>query len=204
MSSADAKTPLPDPHPGGRELDDLTLAHARRGEEQACRALFRRYQGPVFALLWRMLGHRASLPLVEDLTQETFLRVFRGLAGFSTEGPARLSTWILTIAARLARNELRRQRSAPAISPDAEATARVESADRADEYAERRALGALIARELDRLDPQYRAIFLLREYHDLSYEEISRALDIEMGTVKSRLSRAREALRQALEGHRHG
>jgi RNA polymerase sigma-70 factor, ECF subfamily len=178
------------------EIDALTLARAARREEAACRALFRHYKGLVFSFLWRMLGYRASHPLAEDLTQETFLRVFRGLAGFSPEGPARLSTWILTIAARLALNELRRHE--PPAAPFEEALG-VASGARADEGAHRRAVGALLRRELERLEPQYRAVFLLREYHDLSYEEISRALEIELGTVKSRLARAREALRAALE-----
>src|SRR5262245_56140497 len=146
MEAASAKKPPPVPG-ASKEIDDLTLARAKRREEEACRALFRCYQGVVFAFLWRMMAPRATRAAVEDLTQETFLRAFEGLAAFSSAGPARLSTWILTIATRLALNELRRQRHAPAAPLDEEATARVASDARADEYAERRALGALLARE---------------------------------------------------------
>src|SRR5690349_19061478 len=76
------------------EIDELTLARARRGEDAACRAVFRHYHRAVYCLAWRMLGGRANPALVEDLTQETFLRVFKSLAGFTPDGSARLSTWI--------------------------------------------------------------------------------------------------------------
>src|SRR5215831_16089459 len=92
-------------HAAEPELDDLTLARAQRGDEPACRTLVERYQRPVFALLGRMCGHAR----VEDLAQETFLRVFRALPRFDRSGPARLSTWILTVATRLALDELRRR-----------------------------------------------------------------------------------------------
>jgi len=167
------------------ELDELTLRRAQRGEDRACRELVRAYQRRVFALLGRMLGQPA---LVEDLAQETFLRVFRALPAWSPSGPARLSTWILTIATRLALDELRKQRPVqampqPTVLPEAEA----------------RALGRAIAQAVSQLPPDFRAVFLLREYHELEYDEIARALEIDLGTVKSRLSRAKAALREALK-----
>ena len=88
-------------------LDELTLRRAQRGDERAWRALIERYQQPVHALIWRLLAGRAR-HRVEDLVQETFVRVLRALPGFDPAGPASLSTWMLTIAARLALNELRR------------------------------------------------------------------------------------------------
>src|SRR5262245_48554442 len=91
------------------ELDEVTLARARRGEAAACRMLVKRYGRMVFALGWRMLAGRGGNAAVEDLAQETFLRVFRALPGFKSDGPARLSSWILTIAARLCTDELRRR-----------------------------------------------------------------------------------------------
>jgi len=182
---------------GGRldgELDDLTLARAQRGERAACHALVARYQRRVFALLSRMVGRRGR-PLVEDLAQETFLRVFRALGGFSAAGPARLSTWILTIAMRLALDELGRRR--PEEAPLG--LELIDSAERADAAAEARAVGRAIERAVRALGPEFQAVFVLREYHGLEYDEISRALGVDVGTVKSRLSRARAALRQALE-----
>jgi RNA polymerase sigma-70 factor (ECF subfamily) len=188
----------PSPHtPSTRsELDEVTLHRARRGEAGAFRSLVLCYQGAVASFLWRMGGARATRAWAEDLAQETFLRVYRGLPGFRSDGPARLSTWILTIATHVALKDLRRLRLpfVPLGRRDAA------SEERADAGAERRALGRLLARALGRLSPEHRAVFLLREAHELTLEEVARALAIEVGTVKSRLSRAKAALRAALEG----
>jgi RNA polymerase sigma-70 factor (ECF subfamily) len=177
------------------ELDDLTLQRARRGDARAFRALLEMYQRRVFALVGRMLG-RGRSSLVEDLAQETFLRVFRALPAFSPDGPARLSTWILTIAARLVLDELARRRPQPLADEADEAPS---AAGNALAEIESRALGRAIERAVAALPPDFRAVFLLREYHDLDYDEIARALEIDLGTVKSRLSRARAQLRAALQ-----
>jgi RNA polymerase sigma-70 factor, ECF subfamily len=186
----DPDVPVPD------ELDELTVARAQRGDARAQRDLVVRYQRPVFALLSRMLFGRAGHPSVEDLAQDTFLRVFRALPGFDRHGSARLSTWILTIASNLAIDELRRRRVpteplSPVDEPPAGASA--------DADAERRRLAEVLRRAIDDLPPEYRAAFLLREYHEFEYTEIAGNLRIDLGTVKSRLSRARASLRRALE-----
>lgn len=180
--------------PPADELDELTLRRAQRGDPAACRALVERYQRPVFALLSRMLGG-GRRPQVEDLAQDTFLQAFRALAAFSSAGPARLSTWILTIAARRAIDELRRR--APSTLLDADAVIG-ERAERGDDAVRRAELAAAIQGALSALSPEHRAAFLLREYHGLDYAEIADAVGVDLGTVKSRLSRARAALRLAL------
>src|SRR5215468_6323432 len=119
-------------------LDELTLRRAQRGDEQAWRALIERFQAPVHALIWRLLAGR-SRHRVEDLVQETFVRVLRALPEFDPAGAATLSTWILTIATRLALNELRRPDHAVLV--DTPTAAR---GDRADASAERRRLAAAI------------------------------------------------------------
>ncbi|MGE3547821.1 MAG: sigma factor, partial [Kofleriaceae bacterium] len=86
------------------ELDAVTLRRAVTGDDAACRALVELYQTRVFALVSRMLPGRGRAT-VEDAAQETFLQVFRQLARFDPKGSARLSTWILTIAARRAIDE---------------------------------------------------------------------------------------------------
>src|SRR5262245_54816070 len=88
-------------------LDEVTLRRAQRGDQRAWRDLIGRYQGPVHTLIWRLLAGR-SRHRVEDLTQETFVRVLRALPRFEPGGAASLSTWILTIATRMTLNELRR------------------------------------------------------------------------------------------------
>src|SRR5215831_17752658 len=118
-------------------LDELTIRRAQRGDERAWRDLVERFQQPVHALVWRLLAGRAR-HRVEDLVQETFVRVLGALPGFDPAGPATLSTWILTIATRLALNELRRPESASlADEPIA--------ADRADAGVDRQRLAAAIA-----------------------------------------------------------
>jgi RNA polymerase sigma-70 factor (ECF subfamily) len=113
------------------ELDEITIRRAQRGERDACRALVERHQGAVFALIGRMLGP-ARAGSVEDVAQDTFLAVFRTLAGFSPSGAARLSTWILTIASRRAIDELRR----PRLVDDADAAV-LPAPDRGDDAARR-------------------------------------------------------------------
>lgn len=173
------------------ELDDATLRRAMRGDAGACREVVEAYQDRVFALVSRMLAGRGRAT-VEDIAQETFLAVFRQLPRFEPDGAAKLSTWILTIAARRAIDELRRQR--PALLVDRERAGDAH----ADDRAVRRELAAAIETALRELSPELRAAFLLREYHGLEYAEIARALAIDLGTVKSRLSRARARLRQLL------
>jgi len=172
-------------------LDELTVKRAQRGDERAWRALIARYQQPVHALVWRMLAGRAR-HRVEDLVQETFVRVLRALPSFDPAGPATLTTWMLTIATRLALNELRR--------PEAAALEREpEGAARADDETERSRLAAAIALGVGALPDGQRAVLVLREYHELDYGEIATVLEIDLGTVKSRLARARAALRAHLE-----
>lgn len=173
-------------------IDELTLKRAQKGDERAWRDLIARFERPVHALIWRLLAGRAQ-HRAEDLTQETFVRVLRALPGFDPAGKATLGSWILTIATRLALNELRR--------PDhRELAAEPVGPERADAPLERQRLGAAIARAVAALPEGQRAVFVLREYHGLEYGEIAAALEIDAGTVSSRLTRARAAMRAALEG----
>lgn len=173
------------------ELDRLAIQRAAKGDGAAARRLVELYQHRVFALISRMLW-RQGRATIEDIAQDTFLRVFQNLHKFASDGPAKLSTWILTIAARRAIDELRRMRPVP--TDDVRGT----SSDRTDADVERKQLIAAIEAALEDLSPELRAAFLLREYHGLEYAEIARSLGIELGTVKSRLARARTLLRERL------
>jgi RNA polymerase sigma-70 factor (ECF subfamily) len=173
------------------ELDELTLVRAQRGDAAAERALLERYQRPVFALISRMLsGDRSA---TEDLAQETFLRVFRALPGFERSGPARLSTWVFTIATRVTIDHLRRAKVRAVPVEGA-----TESAARGPEVVERRELARAMERAVSALPADQRAAFVLFHFHERSHAEIAAALEVEVGTVKSRLSRARAALRESL------
>jgi RNA polymerase sigma-70 factor (ECF subfamily) len=184
-----------------RELDPAIVGAARRGEGWACRELVRFHERPIHALMWRMLGSAGRRQLAEDLTQEAFLRAFRSLPRFDPRGAAPLSSWLLRIAARTAIDELRRRR------PTASAIDEVDLADRAarpDEVAQWASTARAVREAVDRLSPEVRAAFVLRAYHELSYPEIADALEIDLGTVKSRLFRARQALAERLREIDHG
>jgi RNA polymerase sigma-70 factor (ECF subfamily) len=179
-------------------IDELMLRRAQRGDERAWRDLIARFQQPVHALIYRLLAGRAR-HRVEDLTQETFVRIVRALPKFDPSGPASLSTWILTIATRLTLNEMRRPESSTLEHEPA-------GRERTDANAERQRLGAAIAQGMAALPDAQRAVLVLREYHELDYAEIADVLELDVGTVKSRLSRARTALREHLTrelGGRH-
>ncbi|MBA2538218.1 MAG: sigma-70 family RNA polymerase sigma factor [Deltaproteobacteria bacterium] len=171
------------------QLDQLTLKRAQRGDERAWRDLIERYQQPVHSLVWRLFAGRAR-HRVEDLVQETFVRVLEALPEFDPAGTATLSTWILTIATRLALNELRK------VEPRLDV--QVESVERADVTAERKQLARAIGEAVAELPDAQRAAFVLREYHGLEYAEIASVLELDLNTVKSRLNRARAALRARL------
>ena len=181
-----------------------TIAAAQRGDSDACRRIVQAHQRSVHGLIWRMMGVRGRRHTVDDLTQEAFLRAFRSLPRFVVDGPAKFSTWLLTIASRTAIDELRRPRLVvtPLERPDGGALA--STAEGPDRMSERASTGRAIARAVEGLGPEVRAACVLRAYHELTYAEISVALGIDEGTVKSRLWRARRALQAELEGVRNG
>ena len=180
--------------PEREELDELTLRRAQRGEPSACRDLVVCYQQQVFAFLSRTLSI-ARADLVEDVAQETFLAVFRSLPKFTPQGRARLSSWILTIASRRAIDAMRKM---PPVHVPLDG-AMVAGASSASDSAERSAIAGAIRKALDGLTPEYRAAFVLWTFHDMDYQAIAVALGIEVGTVKSRMARARSRLRASLE-----
>lgn len=148
----------------------------------------------MFALLWRLLRPSGREDLVEDLAQETFLRVFRALPDFRLDGAARLSTWVLTIATRLGIDELRRTR--PCVDGlIAAQTVASNACPERDTIA--RSEGQRVEAAMATLNADQRAVLVLSVYFDLDHDEIADAVGCEVGTVKSRLSRARYALRAA-------
>lgn len=187
------------------ELDELTLERARRGDRDACRAFVVRYQGIVFHTASRVLGRAA--PELEDVAQDAMLKCLDALPGFDPKGSAKLSTWIATITARTAIDALRARR----VVVPLDALRDVRAAQHSEPDA---ALGdaqerARLAKAMEGIGPDQRAVMVLRVEHDLGLDEIARALKIEVGTVKSRLARAKQALLAALgerpaREHDHG
>lgn len=159
------------------------------------------HQRAVFALLSRIIGQHSE---VEDLAQETFVRALRALPGFDLGGAARLSTWLLTIATRLAldvcRKRARERRWWLAAGPLNAATS--ESVPTPESELQRSELRGAIASSIAKLPDNQRAAFVLAEFHGFALEDIATALLVPMGTVKTRLFRARAKLSRALAPHR--
>ena len=171
---------------------------ARQGDADAFEALVRLYEKKVYALALQMCGNPED---AAEVAQEAFLACWQGLAFF--RGDASFSTWLYRLTANLCTDFLRREGRRKAMSGPSldEQGAYIELADTApspQEAAERRELRSLIQQGLDTLSPEHREVLVLREMHQLTYEEIGTVLDLDLGTVKSRISRGRKRLRRLL------
>jgi len=172
------------------------LAAVVAGDPRARRSFVRTHQRAVFGVIARVLGRRGTRELVEDLAQETFLRAFRSLPRFDPRGAAKVSTWVLRIATNAAIDELRKKPRE--LDGDGDAIDRLPGPESTDAEARRRQMAILVQDALEELSPEYRAAFVLRAFHDHSHAEIADALGVEVGTVKSRIARARSRLKAAL------
>jgi RNA polymerase sigma-70 factor (ECF subfamily) len=180
-----------EPQAAPGELDAATLAAARRGEPLALRRFVVRYERVVFAFLSRTLG---AGPHVEDLAQEVFLRAIRALPRFEPRPSARLSTWLLKIAVRLAQDE--RRRRPPRFEPLGEHDG---AEERTPEHEhEARELVRVLERAAASLPTEQRVVLVLAQFHGLGLEEIGELVDAPVATVKTRLFRARERMRALL------
>ena len=189
-----------------RNLPDADVAAlAKEGREPAFRELVRRYERPVFSLIFRMVRDRET---AEDLAQDTFIKVLNNIDRYRPE--FKLSSWLFKIANNVTIDHLRRRQLATVsldgsphaqTAPEAQATSLdVESrGESALEAMESRELGSAIERAIGQLRPEYRSCILLRHVEGRSYEEIAATLDLPLGTVKTYIHRARHELREALE-----
>ena len=174
------------------------VAAARGGDEGAFEALVRLYEKRVFALAVRMCGSRED---AAEASQEAFLAAWQGLAFF--RGESSFSTWLYRLTSNACVDLLRREgrhRAAAGPSLDDE-EAGLDVPDQTlspQDEAERRELRESIDRGLEALTPEHRQVLVLREMHQLSYDEIADVLSLDVGTVKSRISRARKQLRNFL------
>ncbi len=165
------------------------------GRENGFEELVRRYQRPIAAYVYRMVG---DYDVALDLTQEVFIKVYASLARYRSE--FKFSTWIYKIAHNAAIDHLRRHatREAVANSEDNRAEGIVESRLSPEQESERSERCSEIEDVVQLLPAPYRELILLRHAQDLSYEEIAEVTSLPLGTVKNRLFRAREAMREHL------
>lgn len=185
------------------EISDAELVRrCLSGDQRACRDLVRRYERPVYSVLMRVVRRSED---AEDLVQETFVKVFRALDRYDPERS--FAAWIFTIASRLAIDQFRRRRiqtvslnySEPGSNE--ERTMDVEDTGlKPDEITSNAEEEVRTSELIDSLPEHYRIVVLLRHQQDLSYEEISEALNLPLGTVKARIHRARALLKDRIQG----
>jgi RNA polymerase sigma-70 factor, ECF subfamily len=174
------------------ELDAATVQACSAGNPAALRGFVLRYQPVVFSFLSRTLG---AGPHVEDLAQDVFLRAFRAFPRFKAEGPARVSTWLLTIALRVAIDARKRRRVLVfPLGDEAEGEdPRTPETERHRRDIARRLTSAMAA-----LPGDLRDAYVLAEFHGLTMLEMAQVLEVPANTAKGRLFRAREKLRELL------
>ena len=177
------------------ELDAL-IQRAQTGDLTAFNSLVLRFQDPIYSLALRMLG---SPQAAEDAAQEAFIRAWRRIDSFKG---GRFQSWLFTIVANLSRDELRKRARRPQTSldaarddPDRASLDPVDDSPSPEATALTGDLRDVLQRALQQLPDDWREIVVLSDVHDLAYDEIARITDLPLGTVKSRLSRARGRLR---------
>ena len=187
------------------DVDRELLARAQAGDTRAVEALVERHQDPVYGLAFRMLRSEAD---AAEVTQDTFLSAYQSLATF--RGDAQVSTWLHRIAANAAISRLRKRKQAQAAEDELNAPEfserggltelpRPEWAKAAEDQVLDAELGQAIRRASDGLPEAYREVFLLKDVDGLSYDQISEITGDSVPAIKSRLHRARLALREAIE-----
>ena len=179
------------------DMDILSLVSA--GNVDAYGKIVARYNGRLYNFIYRFVGDRET---AEDIVQETFLRAFRKRKEY--RAIANFSTWLFTIAGNLAKSELRRRKRWRlfSIERDEETDTGMELPDksaRPDKIAESSLADVQIQQAIASLPPNYRQVILLRDVQGMSYQEISEIVDCPVGTVKSRVNRARLKLQQKLK-----
>jgi RNA polymerase sigma-70 factor, ECF subfamily len=172
-----------------RDPDPRIVQRARRGDLLAFEELVREYQADAFRFAWHLTRQRE---LAEDVTQEAFIRAYRFLHGF--RGDRKFGSWLFSIVRNCAMDALRRQRREPVAWDETAAAGSV-----ADPSARVELDAALRA-----VSPDHRETFLLVEVFGLSYQEAADVLGVAVGTVKSRMFRARRALCDAISDAEEG
>ncbi len=189
-------------------MDEASLIQsAQRGDLDAFNRLVLEYQSLVYNLAFRIMGDGGS---ADDATQEAFISAYRKIG---TYRGGSFKSWLLRIVTNACYDELRHRKRRPAASldalevvesgPDAEAQARlVSQAESPEAYVQRQELASALQHCLDNLPDDMRVVTVMADVQGYDYEEIARAMGSALGTVKSRLSRARAKLRDCLQGHR--
>ena len=175
------------------------IARLQKRDEAAFEELIRQYEKKVYTLCFRMCGNSED---AEEAAQDAFLALWRGIDRFRQESS--LSTWIYRLATNACTDTLRRRKKqSGSVSLDDEElfVDAVDTSPQPQETVEHRETQKLLQEGLSALPEEYRKVLILREIEGLSYTEIAESASIELGTVKSRISRGRSLLRNFLSGN---
>ena len=195
------------PRSGTGVGDESLLSRSREGDLEAFAELIREHEGRVYGIVCQYVKDEED---ARDLTREVFYKAYRSLDRF--KGSSRFSSWVCRIAINRSIDYLRRKKNVrfesldePIGTDDGEVERDIpDRAATPEGLVEQRELSAKIAEAIERLSPKLRAVTVLREYQGLSIEEISETLRVSEGTVKSRIFRARERLRELLASYVEG
>lgn len=183
------------------EIDQQLVERVQSGDKRAFDLLVKKYQHKIIGLVGRYVyDHHEAM----DVTQEAFIKAYRALAGF--RGESAFYTWLYRIAINTAKNHLvARGRRAPTVDVDASDAQYFESATGLHDVASPEAelakdqMSDIVKRTMDRLPEELRVALALREFDGMSYEEIAQVMDCPVGTVRSRIFRAREAIDKEIQ-----
>ena len=189
----------------GMDEDGKAVSRCKQGDLNAYEELVDKYQKKMLNISYRMVG---SYEDACEIVQDSFVAAHKGIRGF--EGKSRFSTWLYTIVVNLSRNRLKQLRTRghhevlsmddPVLTDEGSVSGEIASGDPpVDERLEQKELQRKVQDCVRALDEEYREVVVLRDINGFSYGEIRDMLRIPEGTVKSRLSRAREALKDCLK-----
>lgn len=185
--------------------DEQLVAQAQTGGADAFEELVRRYRNDVYALSYHYLRNREE---AWDLSQEVFIKAYRSIGGF--RGESGFKTWLMRITANQCKDQLKKRRLAVVDLGEEDTEQFAGDEPNAGEQVDAKELGNAIDKAVRSLPEIHRTAFVLREYQDLSYQEMADVMQCNIGTVMSRLHHARKKLQQTLrdmgvlEGRNHG
>ena len=178
--------------------DEELVAKSISGDAESFNELVLRWERPIYALAYRTIGREED---ARDVCQETFLRAFRALPGF--RGQAKFSSWLYRIALNLCRDWVRKERRTPVVqAPEElevlEMAAVREPTPSVEDLVARRELTRVVERAMARLPEEQRTAIILKEYHELTFQEIADLVGCPLSTVKTRLYQGLSVLRREL------
>lgn len=185
--------------------ENVLIEKSKKGDIHAFETLIEAYQKKVFNIAFGMLHNYED---ANDAAQEVFIRVFKSIKNF--KGESSFSTWLYRITANVCLDELRKRKNKNVVSIDEDITLEegeisrqiIDDSPTPDIVAEKNELRKIIYNAISELSEEHKTVIVLRELHGFSYDEISEMIKCPQGTVKSRISRARNILKNILKNKR--